>query len=78
MKKITCKQMGGPCNTAFEGNTPDEIVQKGTMHVMEMAEKGDQGHIDAKKMMDDAQNNPEMAKVWFDQLMKDFSAQPEM
>ena len=40
MKTVTCKQMGGPCDTKIQGNTPDEIMHKGDDHVNEMAAKG--------------------------------------
>jgi len=34
MKTITCRQMGGPCDTAFTGNTPKEVMDQGAQHVM--------------------------------------------
>lgn len=34
MKTITCRQMGGPCDTAFTGSTPKEVMDQGAQHVM--------------------------------------------
>ena len=28
MKTMTCKQMGGPCDAAFHGNTADEVIKQ--------------------------------------------------
>ena len=27
MKKMTCRDMGGPCELAFEGETADEVIK---------------------------------------------------
>ncbi len=77
MKSVTCKEMGGPCDTKVQGNTADEIMEKGGMHVNEMAEKGDEGHIKAKEMMDAAGSNPEELKKWQDHFMSVYNAAPE-
>lgn len=58
--------MGGPCDTVIPGATKDEIMKNGGDHVNEMAAKGDAGHIAAKKMMDDAVNDPVALKAWMD------------
>jgi len=34
MKTITCRQMGGPCDMAFTGTTPKEVMDQGAQHVM--------------------------------------------
>lgn len=77
MKSITCRQMGGPCDTKIQGNTPEEIMKLGGDHVNEMAAKGDEGHMKAKQMMDAAANNPEELKKWQDQFMVAYNAAPE-
>lgn len=77
MKTITCKQMGGPCDANIQGNTPEEMMQKGGVHVNEMAAKGDDGHIKAKEMMDAAVNNPEDLKKWQDQFMQTYNMASE-
>ena len=35
MKKMTCAQMGGPCNDEISGNTPEEMAANGMKHVQE-------------------------------------------
>jgi cell fate regulator YaaT (PSP1 superfamily) len=34
MKKFTCKEMGGPCDEVFEGETAKEVGDKGGEHIM--------------------------------------------
>ncbi len=77
MKSITCKQMSGPCDEKIQGNTPQEIMEKGGNHVNEMAAKGDEGHIKAKEMMDGAVNDPKALKQWQDDFMATYNAAPE-
>ncbi len=33
MKKMTCKQLGGPCETAFHGNKADEVIKAQDAHL---------------------------------------------
>ena len=40
MKKFTCREMGGPCGTEFEGETMDEVVRKGGQHIMTTTDEG--------------------------------------
>ena len=77
MKTLTCKQMGGPCDAIISGNTPDEMMQNGGIHVNEMAAKGDEGHMKAKEMMDAAGNNPEEMKKWMDMFHQAYNAAPQ-
>src|SRR5438552_1866357 len=51
MKTMTCKQMGGPCDVAFHGNTADEVIKAEDKHLKEMVANGDETHKDALKMM---------------------------
>jgi hypothetical protein len=69
--------MGGPCDAALTGDSPEEIMQKGGEHVNEMAAQGDQGHIDAKKMMDDAVNDPAALQKWQSAFMETYNAASE-
>lgn len=44
MKKITCKEMGGVCDTAITGETAEELMKNGKQHVHDVAEGGDEDH----------------------------------
>ena len=74
MKTMTCRQMAGPCDAEITGSTPEEMMQNGEKHIRELAEAGDEGHIAAVQMMEDASKNPEMGKVWFEEFMKTYNS----
>jgi len=71
MKQMTCAQMGGPatCNAMIQGNTAEEMVQKGMKHI-------EQAHpemaMDIKKM------KPEETTKWMDDFKTKFDAAPSM
>jgi hypothetical protein len=77
MKTMTCKQMGGPCDTAFRGKTADEVIKMQDKHLKEMAAKGDQAHEPAAKAMAGRWKNPIKGMGWYRQTKKDFAALPE-
>jgi hypothetical protein len=77
MKTMTCKQLGGPCDTAFHGNTADDIIKAGEVHIREMAAKGDQAHMGPLKMMDEMRQNPASGMEWYKKTQSDFAALPE-
>jgi hypothetical protein len=33
MKTMTCKQLGGPCDTSFQGATADEVIKAQDKHL---------------------------------------------
>jgi len=68
MKTMTCKQTGGVCDEEFHGETLDEIGEMSKKHAMEMAEKGDQTHIDKMGEMKDMMNQPEAIKDWHEKI----------
>lgn len=75
MKSMTCRQMGGPCDTAITGNTAEEMMANGAAHIHSMT---DDGHKKAVEMMDAAAKDPAMNKQWMDKFSTDFAALPEM
>lgn len=76
MKVMTCKQMGGPCDTKISGETADDMMQNGATHLEEMAEQGDEAHKKAVDMMEEAQQNPESGEKWFMEFKAKFDALP--
>jgi hypothetical protein len=78
MKTMTCKQMGGPCDTAMKAMDADSMMMEGAKHVQEMAAQGDEEHKKVLTMMDDMQKNPDSPenKAWTEKFMADFEALP--
>ena len=67
---MTCAQMGGPCEAAIMGSTPDEMMMNGMKHLEE-------AHPDmAAKVKATAKDDPMMVE-WNKKFMADFEAAPE-
>ena len=77
MKTMTCKQLGGPCDTAFHANSFDEMAEISKKHGMEMFQKGDKAHLEALSEMKELMKTPENMKTWFETKRKEFEALPE-
>ena len=77
MKTMTCKQMGGPCDTPFQGNTADEVIKAEDKHLKEVVARGDETHATALKSMQGRWKNPIAGMGWYMKTKKAFSALPE-
>lgn len=56
MKKLTCRDFGGPCDTEITGNSFKEVGKNSHDHVMEQINNGDEPHkIAADKMRSSTQ-----------------------
>jgi hypothetical protein len=77
MKTMTCKQMGGPCEMKFQGNTADDVIKAEDRHLREVVEGGDTAHEPALKAMKGRWKNPVKGMGWYRQVKKDFAALPE-
>ena len=77
MKTMTCRQMGGPCDAPFHGNTGDDVIKAQDSHLKEMVAKGDETHKSALKAMQARWKNPLKGMGWYLKTKKDFAALPE-
>ena len=77
MKTMTCKDLGGPCDLAFHGNTADEIIKAQDKHLKETVAGGDDSHKGALKEMKGRWKNPIKGMGWYRQTKRDFAALPE-
>jgi len=69
--------MGGPCDTAFLGNSADEVIKAEDAHLREMVAKGDETHKSALKEMQGRWKNPIKGMGWYLKTQKAFAALPE-
>ena len=76
MKTMTCKDLGGACDTEFHAETFDEMAEMSKKHGMEMLEKGDQAHIEAMEKMTELMSDPDAMKEWFETVRKMFESLP--
>ena len=77
MKTMTCRQMGGPCDAPFHGNTADDVIKAQDKHLKEIVAKGDETHKSALKMMQDRWKNPLKGMDWYLKTQRAFAALPE-
>ncbi len=77
MKTMTCKQLGGACDTAFQGATADAVIKAQDKHLKEMVAAGDESHQAARKAMQGRWKNPLKGMGWYVKTRKTFAALPE-
>ena len=77
MKTMTCKQLGGPCDTAFRGAKADEVIKAQDKHLKDVVAAGDGAHEAALKDMQGRWKHPIAGLGWYRQAKKDFAALPE-
>lgn len=77
MKTMTCEQLGGACEKAFQAESFEEIGEMSKNHAMEMFQQGDEAHLKAGEKMKELMQNPDEMKGWFDSKRKEFDALSE-
>jgi len=76
MRKLTCRDLGGPCNTEIAGNSFEEVGKKSHEHVMGLINNGDEAHKAAAAKMRDA--SPEEQKAMMAEFEKRYNEAPEI
>lgn len=77
IKTMTCRQLAGACDQEFHAETFEEMGNLSKQHTMEMAQAGDQAHIEKMDEMMGKMSDPEVMKEWFEGKQKEFDALPE-
>ena len=77
MKTMTCREMGGPCDLALQGETADEVIKAMDKHLRDAVAGGDQTHEAALQAMKGRWKNPIKGMGWYMKTKKDFAALPE-
>ena len=76
MKTVTCKQLGGACDEAFQANSFEEIADMAKQHGKDMFLTGDAAHLHAMRAMQELMQTPDAMKAWFDEKKKEFEEIP--
>ena len=76
MKKLTCRDLGGSCDTELTGDSFREIGKKSYDHVMEQINKGEETHKAAAGKMRNA--SPEEQKSMMAEYEKRFTEAPNI
>ncbi|MGI9461113.1 MAG: DUF1059 domain-containing protein [Alphaproteobacteria bacterium] len=75
MKKLSCKNLGGACDTIISGETFDQMGQNCRNHVMEKINAGDEPHIAAMNKMKNA--TAEQQQTMMAEFEKKFNSAPD-
>ena len=76
MKKLTCRDLGGPCDAEITGASFQEVGKKSYEHVMEQINAGDEAHKAAAANMKNA--SPEEQKSMMAEYEKNYNEAPEV
>jgi len=76
MKKLTCRDLGGPCDQELTGDSFKEIGKKSYDHVMEQIKSGDEAHRAAADKMKNA--SPEEQKAMMAEYEKRYNEAPNV
>jgi len=77
MKTMTCRQLGGPCDTAHHGDSADAIIKAQDAHLKDAVAEGDHAHEPALKDMKARWRKPVSGMRWYKQAKLDFAALPD-
>ena len=72
MKKTTCRNLRGACDTVIQGETPEEMGENCKQHVMEMMQSGDEDHKTAVASMQ--QLSQEEQEKWYEDFKSGFDS----
>jgi hypothetical protein len=76
MKRMTCSQLGGPCDLVHEGDDANAIIHAQDRHLREAVAAGSTEHEAALKDMKGRWRRPVSGMKWYRQVQRDFDALP--
>jgi Protein of unknown function (DUF1059) len=76
MKKLTCRDLGGPCDAEFTAESFEDIGKKSREHVFEQMKKGDEAHLSAANKMRSA--TPEQQRALMAEFKQKFDEAPNV
>lgn len=74
MKTMTCRQLGGPCDLAHQGDDANEVIKSQDRHLRDVVEAGDTDHEPALRDMKGRWRRPISGMKWYRQVQHDFAA----
>ena len=77
MKTMTCKQLGGPCDHQFQGDSADTVIKAQDRHLKDMVAGGDDTHAPALKEMKGRWRHPISGMGWYRTAKRNFAELPE-
>ena len=77
MSSMTCRQLGGACDLAHEGDDANEIIKAQDRHLKDAVAAGSTDHEAALQAMKGRWRRPVSGLKWYRQVQRDFAAMPE-
>ena len=74
MTTMTCRQLGGACDLAHEGDDANEIIKAQDRHLREAVAAGDAAHEPALADMKGRWKRPISGLKWYRAVQRDFAA----
>ena len=78
MKRMRCKDVGGPCEKIFEAETWDEMAEISRKHGMKMYQLGEENHVRKMQEMQNRMKDPSSMARWMKEKRESFEALPHM
>lgn len=77
MKTMTCRQLGGACDTTFQASSFEKIAEQSKQHGIAMFKSNDADHLKAMQEIQKLMQKPEAMQEWFEGKRKEFEDLPE-
>jgi hypothetical protein len=77
MKTMTCKQLGGACDLAFQGETFDALAELSQAHGKAMFQRKDEAHLLAMQAMMGLMQDPKAMTAWMADKRQAFDSLPD-
>ena len=77
MKTMTCRQLGGACDLALQGETADQVIKMQDAHLKNVVAEGDEAHQQALKEMKGRWKHPIKGMGWYKNTKREFAALSE-
>ncbi len=76
-KRMTCRQLGGPCDVEHRGEDHNEVIQAQDRHLRDAVAAGSDDHEPALAEMKSRWRRPVSGLKWYRQVQRDFASMPE-
>jgi len=77
MKTMTCRQLGGACEVAHEGEDANEVIKAQDLHLRAAVADGSADHQPALDAMKARWRRPVSGLKWYRAVQRGFAAEPE-
>ena len=77
MKSMTCRHLGGACDTEHRGADANEIIKAQDRHLRDEVAAGSTAHEPALREMKGRWKRPVSGLKWYRQVQRDFAALPD-